>query len=464
MTLTRTIMSFSILFALGVFVVLGGSPHGWAQSANPIIIRDTEIENMLREWTSPVIRAAGLSPDGVHFVLVQDDNINAFVAGGPNIFIYTGLIEKTKDPSELIGVIAHELGHIQGGHLVRLRGAVEDASYESMLGAVLGIGAAILTGQGSAATVVSSGASSLAQRSLLSFSRVQESSADQAALNNLEHAGLNPSGLLSFMHELESQELLPSDQQTEYVRTHPLTRDRIEAIQAGIDRSSRAHDTTSAAKIEQHKRMLAKLKGFINPERVTWDYGDRDQSVPARYARTIAAYRQNHVQEALAGIDMLITIEPNNAYFHELKGQMLVDFGRVAQAVPEHKKAVEIDPKGGLLRIAYAHALIESASDSEKEKLQEAITQIDRALKDEPKSIRAYRLLATAYGRLGNDPMARLNLAEEALLKGEKDYAKSQANAAMKGLQKNSASWLRARDIVVYTDVRKDDNKGDDRD
>ena len=167
------------------------------------IVRDTEIENILREWSEPVIKAAELDPNAVNFILVQSNDINAFVAGGPNIFIFTGLLLKSENPGEIVGVIAHELGHIRGGHLVRTRGALENASYESVLGTVLGIGAAILTGNGGAGLAVASGTSSFAQNKFLAFSRLQESSDHQADLDYLERAHMNPEGLVTFMHKLE---------------------------------------------------------------------------------------------------------------------------------------------------------------------------------------------------------------------------------------------------------------------
>lgn len=430
-------------------IVLPPALPARAQSTTPTLIRDTEIENWLREWSEPVLRAANLNPDAVKFILVQDSNLNAFVAGGQNIFIYTGLLLKSDNAAEIVGVIAHEAGHISGGHLVRLGGAVENAGYESVLGAILGIGAAILTGNGQVGMAVATGAQSAATMRLLAYSRVQESSADQAGLSYLDRAGLSAHGLVSFMEKLEDQELLPAQQQTAYIRTHPLTRDRVEALKAGMARSAAANKPDPAVWADQHARMKAKLNGFITPERVDWDYPSNNGGLAYGYAHTIADYRQNHVDTALAGVNQLLSAEPNNPFLHELKGQMLVDFGRVAEGAAEHKKAVDLFPKGALLRIAYAHALIESARGDHK-KLQEAITQLERARDDEPRSTRLFRLLATAYGRLGDDAAAKVYLAEEALLKRETDYAKRQAEIALKTLPPGSKHSIRAQDIISY--------------
>ena len=416
-----------------------------------VIIRDTEIEAVLKIWADPVIRASELNPETINFILVQSPEINAFVAGGPNIFLYTGLLEKTDNPEQVIGVIAHELGHIRGGHLVRTHGAMENASYESMLGTILGIGAAIATGNGGVGAAVAAGSQSTALNKYLAFSRIQESSADQSALDSMEKAKISPGGMLAFMKKLESQELLPASQQSEYVRTHPLTRDRIEAMAAGFTRSVNKDIAAPAVWNEQHARIIAKLTAFITPEKVVWNYPDGDKSIAADYARAIAAYRQNKVEDALARMDALLARENDNPYFLELKGQMLLDFGKVEKALPYYKKSIDTLSHAPLIRIAYAQALIESAGQNvHRDRLDDAITQLERAMRDEPRSSRTFRLLATAWGRKGNEPMAWLYLAEEALLKQDKEYAKRQATAALNGLEKGSRPWIRAQDILIY--------------
>ncbi|MCC7305515.1 MAG: M48 family metalloprotease [Alphaproteobacteria bacterium] len=446
MTPLRRRPSF-LLYALVLLTALSCGFSAWAQGGrdSQIIIRDAEIETVLKEWLTPLLKAADIDPDGVKIILIQNDQLNAFVAGGANIFIHTGLIEKTKNPGELIGVMAHELGHIAGGHLVATRGAFERASYESIVGAVLGIGAAIATGNGQAASAIISGSSSIATTNFLSHSRVQESSADQAALRFLDGAHMSADGLVSFFETLSSEELLPASQQSAYMRTHPLTRDRIDAVELKAQQSPYKDTASPAAWTEQHARMKAKLAGFINPGQVPWVYSDSDTGIPARYARAIAAYRTNHVKEALSQIDALIASEPSNPYFQELKGQMLVDFGRVAEAIPPYRKAVDSVPNSGLLRMALGHALLESGQSGHT---QEAIENLERALRDEPRSGRIHRLLATAYGQLGQENMAKIHLAEEALLQRQLKYAKNQAEGVLKTSAKGSRESIMARDII----------------
>lgn len=414
------------------------------------IIRDTEIEATLKLWAQPLMEAAGLPPGSVNIILVQNNALNAFVAGGPNIFLYTGLIEKTENPGELIGVMAHEMGHITGGHLIAAHAALERASYESIVGVVVGAAAAIATGNGGAAAALSSGFSNIAARRFLSHSRVQESSADQAAMTFMQKAHIDPSGLSSFLETLESEELLPADQQTEYIRTHPISRNRIEALQTRLNQTPETGQGFSPEMVEQHNRMKAKLAGFINPGNVAWQYEDGDHSIAADYARTIASYRENRPEEALKRVDALLERERDNPYFLELKGQMLVDFGRVQEALPPYRKAVEILPNAGLIRIALGHALLESGGGEES--MQEAIVQLERAQQTEPRSARVHRLLATAYGRTGREDIAKLNLAEEALLQRRFDYARRQAEAAKDSFKEGSREWLKAQDIIAYLD------------
>ena len=440
------------VIALAVVFAPYQSPQAQNRNSSSII-RDSEIESYFKEWSAPLLDAAQIPAGSVNVILVQSNELNAFVAGGANIFFYTGLIEKTDGPGELMGVFAHELGHIAGSHLISTRDAFERASYESILGAVIGLGAAVLSGNGGAATSIISGSQSIAQRKLLSHTRVNESSADQAALSYFESAKYNPSGLASFLGKLQDQELLPTSRQAEYVRTHPLTRDRINAVSNRAEKSPYFDKDFPASWEDQHTRMRAKLIGFISPGRVAWEYDDRDVSIPAQYARTIAAYRENRIEEAISGIDALIAVEKDNPYFHELKGQMLVDFSRLQEALSPYRKAIELKPQEALFRIAYAHALIESGDDEQN--LNEAIEQLQRAEKRERRSGRVHRLLATAHGRLGQENLAKVHLAEEAVLQRRLPYAEQLAQAVLSNEPAQSATWVKARDLLDYIKTLK---------
>lgn len=439
----------SCLLCLVAFMAVSIT-YSYARPNSLSLIRDTEIETILKSWSEPIFKAAGLDPKAINIILVRSDDINAFVAGGQNIFIYTGLILKTESPEELIGVIAHETGHIAGGHLIRTRAAMERASYESIISTILGVGAAIVSGDASAIPAISLGGSHLAQRGYLAHSRIQESSADQAALSFLEKAKTNPSGLSTFMNKLKGDIYVAESQQSEYIRTHPLVDSRIDALMRRTEQSKYKDQSTSKEMLEQHARIKAKLIGFINPGQIPWVYDDRDTSIPPQYARTIASYQNNNVEQAIKRVDILIDQEPNNPYFLELKGQMLVDFGQVKEALPFYQEASKILPDDPLLHIALAHALIESKRDNDAKILNDAINHLKHALQEEPRSTRIHRLLATAYGRLGQKNQARLHLAEEAVLQRRYSYATEHIETILLNEPENSPTWIKAKDMSAY--------------
>lgn len=443
--LPRFALSFfaAAVLAGGVAFVQTAPLYAQSPPKSMLLIRDQEIENTLRLMSRPIFQQAGLSPQNVRFILVQDDALNAFVAGGQNIFIHTGLILETGTPDELVGVIAHETGHIAGGHLLRTREAIEDMSLQALLAQVVGLAAALGAKSGDAAMAAAAAGQTLAQRNILRHSRVQESAADQAGLRYLQDSNLPVEGLARFMEKLGAQELLPESQQSEYVRTHPLTRDRIDFLQDAIARQRRA-GTVPDEWHDKHTRMKAKLNGYLFPERAVRETGT---DIPARYGRAIALYRRAQTKNALAELDSLLAQEPKNPWFHELKGQILFEGGRIDESLPVLAKAVEYAPESGLIRTAYAHALLESPTDKANRPVQ-AIRELQRAQRIEPQSVLIQRLLATAYGRMGNEGMSRLHLAEQAALRGQREQARREATLAQKHLPKNSAAWLRAQDIL----------------
>lgn len=425
-------------------------PAAGAQ-ADMRFIRDQETEDALHMFSRPIFQQAGLSPAAVRFILVEDDSLNAFVAGGQNIFIHTGLLLETVEISELLGVIAHETGHIASGHLFRTQMAVDDITMQAMLINILGLAAAIGTGGKGAGAAMTAG-STFAQRSFFKHSRVQESAADQSGVRYLKDSHLPMDGFLSFMEKLSSQELLPESQQSEYVRTHPLTRDRIDFLQTTLD-SQRTKGQVPPEWIEKNKRIRAKLFGYLFPERAVNNTGT---DIADRYGRAIALYRRGRTAEALAEMDKLIAAENKNPWFYELKGQTLFENGRVAESVEPLKNAVAYAPHSGLLRVAYAHALLESNKGDDKT-LKEAVSQLKTSLRSEPYQTRTHRLLAIAYGRMGEEGMSHLHLAEEAYIRGNFSFARREVVLAQKSLPKNSPGWLRADDILAG--IRKKDQK-----
>ena len=456
--LARTLLgiAFSVSFPFG-------SPV-FAQDSDSIhIIRDAEIEYYIRELATPVFRAAEIDPKSVSLVIIKSNVINAFVAGGMNEFFYTGLLQATESPEQLLGIIAHETGHMAGGHLIRGNEAMRNASTQAIIGMILGVAAGVASGKGDVAMGAISGAQQIAQRNILSFSRTQENSADAAGLTYMDRAGVTSRGMLEFMEKLKGQEMLPTDRQVEYVRTHPLTQDRIDSVAYHLKNSPYANKKLDPKFAVMHERMKAKLMGFLQPETALLRYTGKDQRLTARYARAIALYQSGQLQRALDLMDGLIKEEPNNPFFYELKAQALFENGRVEEAVPLYKKGVDLLPNSALLRIAYAHALLESKDTS---RIDLAIQQLTEANRYEERAPETWRYLASAWGRkaeLTKDPqyegLASYALAEEAMARGADKEAKQFVDRAVKILPKGSPYWLRTQDIKMSTDKEQEEDR-----
>lgn len=435
--------------------------------AQPEFIRDAEIEAYLRALADPIYRAADIAPESVTIAIVKSNVVNAFVAGGMNEFFYTGLLQLADTPEQLAGVIAHETGHIAGGHLIRGREEMRNASAQAILGMILAVAAGAAGGNAGIAAGALSGGAQIAERGFLSFSRTQEASADAAGMSFLDKAGISTRGMMEFFQKLAGQEMLPVDRQMEYVQTHPLTEDRIDAVKQHLDNSPPSlRDTKLAPKFYQmHERMKAKLMGFLQPETALLRYTDKDPRLPARYARAIALYQTNQLQRALDLTDGLIHEELDNPFFYELKGQILFENSRVAESVGYYKKANDLLPNSALLRQAYGHALLETKDPAQ---LDLAIQQLLESNRLEDRTPTTWRFLASAWGRKAEltkdqhyEGMVSYALAEESVAKGDDKAAGQLAERAMKALAKGTPYWLRAQDIKMST--TPDSDKADDK-
>ena len=414
------------------------------------VIRDTEIENDVRALATPVWRVGGLAPADIGIYLVQDNQINSFVSGGQNIFFNTGLLLRAENANELLGVIAHESGHITGGHLVRAREAVRNASIESMIAMAAGLAAAV-AGRSGAPLL---GAAGVGQRSLMQFSIAQESTADHAALNMLDRACRSARGLLRFFEILQSNELLSGDRADTWERTHPLTAERIQYVRDHVERARCSNASEPADATGRLRRIQVKLRAFLDPPATTLAaFPESDRSELARYARAIAYYRTPDLTRALPAIDGLIRDFPDNPYFRELKGQMLFENGRGREAVRPYEEAVRLAPSAPLLRIALSQVYIESGDPALNKR---AIAYLNDASREEGRDAQVWRLLATAYGRDDQIGMAALSLAEEAFAARNKKTAIQQATRARQLLARNTPAYLRAEDIHREAD-RLDD-------
>ncbi len=424
---------------------------GEAAAQRLSFIRDAEVENTIRAFATPLFRAAGLDPAVIGVHLVNDKSLNAFVAGGLNLFINTGLLIRSEHAGQVIGVIAHETGHISGGHLSRTQEALRNATTESILAVVLGVAAGIVTGRGDVGAAIITGGAQVGQRSILQYSREQESAADQAGIAFLENTGQSPLGLLEFLGVLQDQELLTIGRQDPYVRTHPITSERVSSARAALARSRFAENRISPEFTTMHRRMRAKLIGFMEPDRALIEYKEADTSVEARYARAIALYKKPDLARALPLIDGLIAGSPNDPYFHELKGQILFENGRTSEALGSYERAVALLPDQPLLRTSLAQVQLELNNPA---LIKPALDNLNRAVAVDRRNGLTWQLLAVAHGREGQTGMLALALAERAQLQGNKSEARQQADRAERLLPHGSPGWLRAQDIKVEAEKK----------
>ncbi|MCH7796406.1 MAG: M48 family metallopeptidase [Proteobacteria bacterium] len=433
----------ALSLALSMVLVVVSPVLGKAKAIR--FIRDAEVENIIRAYATPLFHAAGLNPKAIDVYLVDDPHLNAFVTPGLNMFIHTGLLMRTDDPLQLIGVIAHETGHLAGGHTATRGENLRRSTRGVMASYALGLAAAIATGRPEIASAVIAGGQDIALKGLLNYTRSQEAAADQAAIRLLNGTGQSPRGLLEFLRIMSGQEVLLRANQDPYLRSHPLTRDRVAFLEDQVRISPYAAAPANPRFVMLHARMRAKLVGFLQPmERVLQRYPESDHSLPARYARAIASYRKSDLATALELTASLIADHPDDPYFRELKGQMLFENGRIAEALPAYEAAVRRLPESPQLRLGLAQVMIEMNDPALDRKV---LGHLAETLRHEPGNSFAWRLSAIAHGRRGDVGLTALALAEGALARGKPGEARNQAVRAQKILAENSAGWLRAADI-----------------
>jgi predicted Zn-dependent protease len=446
--LTKRISLLSLAVLIGLF-------PSYAQAQQLSFIRDAEIENTIRIYATPLFQQAGVDPNSVKIHLVNSREINAFVSGGLNLFLNTGLIVKTRNAGELIGVIAHESGHIAGGHLLRGYDAYQNASYEALAAALIGIAAGIAGRSGEAGAAIAGAGQDIAARQFLAFNRTIEGSADTAALRFLDNLHESSRGFLDFMKTLLNQEALLSVSQDPYVRTHPLTQDRVDQIQHHVDTSPWSNAAWPKQYEDAHALIVAKLVAFLYPtSEALRRYPESDTSTAARYARAIAYYRIPDLNRAIPLVDGLIKDQPNYPYFHELKAQMLYENARVKEAIPEYQLAVKLQPFSALLRTELGTAEIVS---DDPDAIKDAIENLKLATHQEPDNAEAWLQLSSAYSHLSdNDPKAEAALAEYSLLAGKFAEAIFHADRAGKALPKGSPVQLRMEDLKAAAEQERE--------
>ena len=443
----------------GLAVVVGMTLAAASPAAAQGAIRDTEIEGIIHEWSAPVFSAMGLEPSEVEILLINDNDLNAFATRGRIMGLNTGLILKTRGPDELLGVVAHEAGHIRNRHT--LRDGAQGAGMQPML-MTMALGAlAIAAGAPDAGAVLIGNSQYFGTLSALRYMTHQEGEADNTGARALESAGLSGRGLVSFFENFRSQEVFSDARRFPYFRSHPLSSDRIENLRRFVSEQSHYDAPVSPERVAQHTLILAKIHAFMDPPNQTLrDYPETDISLPGRYARAIAWYRDGQTDRALAAVDVLLTEQPDNPFFWELKGQILFEEGRPAEAIGAHQKSVELMPDAPLLRINLAHALIETHDPAN---LGPAVDHLKRATALENDNTMGWRLLSQAYASQGKEGEARLASAEMYFAAGAEREATQFALRARDMLRPGTTEWTRAMDIVFASGATQDDIDDVDR-
>jgi predicted Zn-dependent protease len=419
-----------------------------------VILRDAETEQLLRDYTAPIFRAAGVDAKATQIVLINDQSFNAFVANGRKIFVNLGALMESETPNEIIGVLAHETGHIAGGHLARLRDQIANAQVLSVAGMLLGgaaIAGAVKAGDkvgnaGTGAAGAMMGGQEMIRRSLLSYQRAEEQTADQSAVRYLKATGQSPKGLLTTFRRFADMGMFRSQAVDPYLISHPLPAERISQLETLAKASPHFEVKDPPALQARHDMVRAKIYGFVaRADTVLRRYPPHNASAPARYARAVLAYRSGRLQEALSLMDGLIKEQPGNPYFQEVKGQALLESGRAREAIGPLRRAVAASPGAVPIRAMLGHALV---ATSDPKLLDEAIRELLNVTQRDPDMAEPFEHLATAYGRKGDVAMAELASAQAFINAGDWKMGHTQASRAMAKLKPGSPAYLKAEDIM----------------
>jgi predicted Zn-dependent protease len=421
------------------------------EKKGPRLLRDTEIEQLLRDYARPILRAAGLEKQNIQVSIINDPSFNAFVADGRRIFVNYGALMQSTTPNQLIGVLAHETGHLAGGHLSKLRSQLAQAQTQMIVAMLLGVGAMVAgggrnSGSTNAGLAAIAGPQEMIRRNLLSYQRQQEENADRAGVRFLNATGQSAKGMYETFRRFTDESLFSSRGADPYLQSHPMPADRVAALEALAKTSPYWDKKDDPALQQRHDMMRAKTSGFMErPETVYRRYPLSDTSLPGRYARAIATYLHGDPRSAQAQIETLIQTEPRNPYFYELKGQALLEGGKPNEAIAPLRKAVELSHRAPLIEMLLGQALV--ATDN-KAYAAEAIAILKAALVRETEAPLGYVQLAMAYGRRGEYAEADLASAQAAYLRGDSKTARALAARAKTRFAVGTPGWVKADDIV----------------
>ncbi len=420
------------------------------------LVRDTETERLLRSWLDPILKVAGIDPQAVHLYLVNDPSINAFVAEGQNIFINTGTLMQLEEPNEIIGIMAHETGHMAGGHLIRTGKGVRAAIIPMLLSMAAGV-AVMAAGGGDAGAAIIMGGQQIAEREMLAFTRIQEASADQAGIKYLNATHQSGEGMLKVFQRFEDEYVLSDQHVDKFALSHPAPRDRIDALQALVEASPYRDVKDTPQAVYALAMVRAKVRGYVqNPGEVLNEYPETDTSKAARYARAMAYFRMPDMEKAIAEAQSLVNDEPNNPYFLELLGQLQVARGHVMEGIEPYRKAVHLLPDAPQIRVALAAAML----GTEDPRLSaQAEAELKIVLQQDNEDGFAWYELAEAYSRQGQEGKAELATAERYFVLADYPQAQRFAYFAQQKLMRGSTDWQRASDILLVAQSQQPERR-----
>ena len=449
----------SRLTALAVAAALALAPVAPAlaqekENRGPPVLRDTEAESLLREYTRPILRAAGLEKQNIQIVIINDSSFNAFVADGRRIFVNYGAIMQSETPNQLIGVLSHETGHLAGGHLAKMREQMAQAQTQMIIAMLLGAGAMVAGARGgsnnglaNAGAAAIAGPQEMIRRNLISYVRQQEENADRAGVKFLTATGQSPRGMYETFKRFTNDSLFAARGADPYLQSHPMPAERVAALEE-LARSSPYWDKKDDPALQlRHDMMRAKISAFMERQDTVYRrYPLSNDSLPARYARAITTYLHGDLRSALAQIDGLIVLQPANPYFYELRGQALLESGKPAEALTPLHKAVQLSNGSPLIDMMLGQALVATDNTAYTD---EAIKILRAAVARESEAPLGYSQLAMAYGKKGDYAEADLASAQAAYLRGDNKTARDLASRAKTRFAVGTPGWVKADDIVT---------------
>src|SRR3954463_3088287 len=428
----------------------------WAQeNRGPALLRDTEVEQLLRDYTRPILRSAGLEKQNIQVVIINDSGFNAFVADGRRIFVNYGALMKSDTPNQIIGVLAHETGHLAGGHLAKMREQLAQAQTQMIIAMLLGAGAIVAgarsgnsnSGLSNAGAAAISAPQAVIQRTLLSYVRQQEENADRAGVKFLTATGQSARGMYETFKRFTNDSLFAARGADPYLQSHPMPAEGVAALEE-LARSSPYWDKKDDPALQlRHDMVRAKVSAFMERQDTVYRrYPPSNDGLPARYARAIATYLHGDLRAAVVQIDSLIHAQPNNPYFYELRGQALLEGGKPAEAIAPLRRAVQLSNNAPLIEMLLGQALVASNNNAYTD---EAIAILRAAVARETEAPIGYSQLARAYGRKGDYAEADLASAQAAFLRGDNKTARELASRAKTRFAVGTPGWVKADDIIA---------------